>query len=45
MLSGTNPHDVDGIRNLFNLVATGEQYPIFVLSEPSRIMQALTQFS
>ena len=45
MLCGTNPHDIDGIRRLFNLVATGEQYPIFVLSEPSRIMQALTQFA
>ena len=45
MLCGTNPHDIDGIRNLFNVTATGEQYPIFVLSEPSRIMQALTQFA
>ena len=44
MLCGTNPHDVDGIRNLFGLVAADGQYPIFVLSEPHLIMLALNQF-
>jgi hypothetical protein len=45
LLCGTNPHDIDGIRDIFNLVASGEQYPIFVLSEPSRIQEALGQFA
>jgi hypothetical protein len=45
LLCGTNPHDIDGIREMFTLAAMGEQYPIFVLSEPSRIAKALTQFA
>lgn len=44
VLCGTNPYDLEGIKTLFSLASGAEQYPIFVLSEPDRIAQALTQF-
>lgn len=44
ILCGTNPHDVEGIREVFTAAAES-QFPVFVLSEPERIMQALTQFA
>ena len=44
VLCGTNPHDVEGIREVFEIVAEN-QYPVFVLSEPEKILQALLKFA
>jgi len=44
VLCGTNPYDVDGVRNVLQHVPSKNPFPIFVLSEPEKILNALFQF-
>lgn len=44
VLCGTNPQDQEGIADVMGSMPEKNQYPVIVLSEPERILQALQQF-
>jgi hypothetical protein len=43
VLCGTNPYDADGVRAVFKHVSGKNPFPIFVLSEPEKVLKALLQ--
>lgn len=45
VLCGSNPYDAEGITAVCNALAIEEQYPVYVLSEPQRINEAMNQFN
>jgi L-amino acid N-acyltransferase YncA len=43
VLCGTNPYDAEGVRAVFKHVAAKNPFPIFVLSEPEKVLKAVVQ--